>query len=460
MMMLRLRTALASVVALTALVVGTPPAQGAMMTHHDLASLVDASQVVVLAERTGGTDDLGEYRVTRVLAGSGLVAGATVRVAHQCYELRGAPHMGVPMPALDPTAVLFLARDPGDAAALRLVPSGLRIFAAGRAYRFEQWNNPGCYVPVPQGRDPEDLLGASPPAAALDRGGLEAAIARAVARVARVRAALASNDVAARRTALLALWPAPRELLPEARVGAGFFEDGLAHRVFEELLRRGDVPTALEVLARMRGLRPWLAGDVEDERLLAEARAPDAPAHRRAAAIELIRLPSAEVMAGLVELARADAAPEIRAAALQRLAGLAGTSSDEDWARRKRRLRGTLSRLLRAQLATETAPLVRIAMFGAAEQWNLALPARGTAGVALLARREGDHVRWWSAVAGPVRTTEPPRLERAGAPCPSETVRSWSTGQRVMGGELLVRCGPGPVDLVLPTARGVVTQGL
>lgn len=452
---------LATLAASYALLGAISPAGAAMMSHHDLSSLVYDSQVVVRAERVGGTDDQGQYRVTRVLTGGGLAAGATVTVEHTCYELHGAAYVGIRLPPLEPTTVLFLMRDPLDASALRLVPSGLRILAGGKVYRFEQWSNPGCYVPVPQGPDPDDLEGETPPAAQLDLSRLEAAVARAVARVARVRAALALTDAAARRTALLALLPPPRDRgVPESGRGNGFFEDRLAAHLFDDLLRAGDVVGALEVHARMHGMRPWLAREVTDERLMAEVMAPGAPVHRRAAAVELIRLPPAEVATELVQLARADASPEVRAAAYARLGALSGTSSDDDWARRKRRLRGVLSGLLRERAAAETSPLVRLALIGAAEDWRIGLPLRGVAGVALLARREGDHVRYWVGVAAPARTNSTPRLERAGAPCAFEVVRSWSTGQTGGGGELAARCGPGPLDLVVTTPRGVVTQHL
>lgn len=438
-----------------------------MMTHHDLASLVVESEVVVVADRVGGTDDLGQYRVRRVLSGGGLSVGQTTTIDTTCYVQSGAPFGGTAIPALDGVVVLFLTRPPPAAGAgsdLRLVPSGLRLVAGGKVFRFEQWSNPGCYVPVPQGPDPADVLRETPAGPQMDLAGLEAAIARAVRRVATFRTLLGraatGPELDRRREALGRFFGPPRERgFPDSRIGQGFYEDRLAVRAFEALLAQGDLAGALEVLSRMQGLRPWHAPNVTDEQLLAEAVRADAPAVRRAAAIDLVGLPSAQIAARLVELARADAAAEVRAAAIDRLAKLEGTSSDDDWARRKRRLRATLVGLLRERATAEAAPGVRIAIFECAQRWRIGLPLRGTAGVSVLARRDGDRVRYWIGVASPSPRAPVPRLERAGAACAFDPQSGWSSGS-VMGGVLEARCGAGPLQLIVTTPRGTVSTPL
>ena len=134
----------------------TAPAHAKKMEHHDLSSLVMLSKHVVLAQRdfwTNGSRSFG-YTVTNVYKGS-LLSGQRLYVSHSSYDLAGT-FGKVP----DRKAVLFLRE--GKDGRLTPVASGIRVLFGGMVYRFEQSENPGPYIPVPQGRDPADVRGARP----------------------------------------------------------------------------------------------------------------------------------------------------------------------------------------------------------------------------------------------------------------------------------------------------------
>jgi hypothetical protein len=143
------------------------PTRAATMDHYDLTSLALQAEAIVVARRIGQRP-LGPYdtavahRVEAVLAGP-LQPGDIVEVSYGAlsFELPGrsrlAPDAGPPV--VSDEVILFLEPAgrgrslPPDAGAPLpwwLVPSGLRIFADGLAYRFEQRGNPGPYQPEPQ----------------------------------------------------------------------------------------------------------------------------------------------------------------------------------------------------------------------------------------------------------------------------------------------------------------------
>lgn len=145
MMARMLRSATFAIALTGALVVAAAGrAEAKMMEHLDLAGLVLSSDAVVIAKRTAAAktaDGSVHYTVVRSLRGK-LAPGADVLAWDELYGL-GDMH------AIDAEVLLFVQGD-------RLVSSGVRVFEHNQAFRFEQWNNPGGWQRVPQGKDPDD----------------------------------------------------------------------------------------------------------------------------------------------------------------------------------------------------------------------------------------------------------------------------------------------------------------
>jgi hypothetical protein len=369
------------------------PAGAAMMPHYDLASLALESAVIVRAERTGGPDEAARYRVVRVLAGTGLRARETLTIDQSVYRFdANGSFTGQPITApLEATAILFLKRGHDASVPWRLVGSGLRVFAGGRAYRFQQFDNPGPYVALPQRRDPDDLFGddTSPQ---LTLAQLEAAIATAVARADRARTAIAARDV-----------PAILALLPPAPVetpGFTFYQDRIAVRAFEALIAAREIDGALDVLARTRGLRPWFAEGVHDAELLQRMEDASAPLARRLGAVAIMEMmPSDDTLRRLFVLARDTAGPrELRVAVIDRLAHYEGLSaSDPAWPARRRGLERELTALVRNGVRREGDDEVRVALVAAAARWELRNTVPGSQPFALSAYRQGTRVHFRGA---------------------------------------------------------------
>jgi hypothetical protein len=241
------------------------PAFAAMMHHYDLTSLAFEADIIVRARTVAETkkDQWTTVRtmvVTRKYKGD-LEAGASFKVAYDLYSTSNyfdtfgeAPDAG-PKPVLGDEVVLFLSREadkfnppPGD---FWVVSSGLRIFLDGKAQRFEQWNNPGGFVPVPQGRDPYDLYGDPRGKDALDLAGLESEIFRAMRQATEAKAAVDAPDTPARRRALLAMCgPESSEARPANSAFGGFYANLVSEKIVEALAKTGDVKATLEGMAR------------------------------------------------------------------------------------------------------------------------------------------------------------------------------------------------------------------
>jgi hypothetical protein len=176
-------------------------ALAAPMEQHDLASLwFEAGEVVMADEIAHGTEgadwnEITTYRVTRSWKGT-LAVGAELEVFDDAYDLTIDPTWDVsdpenprqvPGPEREPRAILFLvpsaprmiAEGQFTRAGLwQKVPSGMRILADGKVYRFVQQSNPGAYEPFPQGDDPGDVLdGALEPVEPLDLAAFERELA-------------------------------------------------------------------------------------------------------------------------------------------------------------------------------------------------------------------------------------------------------------------------------------------
>ncbi len=254
----------------------TAPLRAAPMEHHDLASLLFEAEHAVEAEAVSHEFVIEEwnttttYRVTQVLQGE-LAVGDEIQVFDDAYRLEIPPRYdwsdpaaprALPAPGLDPQVFLFL--DPAPPRQINeqqatpeglfhKVPSGMRLVAEGRVYRFSQMMNPGPYGPVPQGRDPEDLFVGT---LALDPQPLTVAeflveLEQAARRAAESRAALAIEDVDERNAALLALLPPPMEFPPRERaVSWGFQADALSRHLQQEIGRSGDLEAFVEAYGR------------------------------------------------------------------------------------------------------------------------------------------------------------------------------------------------------------------
>lgn len=338
-----LRSALRAVVAALALVVATfaleRPARAAMMYHHDLTSLALEADVVVRARQTAerkvdAYTTVRSMKVTRSYKGD-LTAGATFDIAYDLYAMStfdswGAPPDAGAGPVLGPELVFFLRRAEARAGqpvgagggGYWIVPSGLRIFLDGKAHRFEQWNNPGGYVPVPQGHDPFDIFGDPRGGAPLDLAGLEAEITVAVRRARDVEAALSAPDSPAARRRLVELaGRGPGDAPANTSIG-GFYADVVAKRVIEALAKTGDLTATLEALARSSGVSTFgLRASFDLTRVLAAAEDKKLPTASRVAALRLAdgrwydmqKTPGAD--ARVVAL-YSDKEPDVRIAAL------------------------------------------------------------------------------------------------------------------------------------------------
>ena len=362
-------------------------APAAPMDHYDLASLWFEAQEVVLADEVSHQYRIAEwnetttYEVTRIWKGT-LEVGAQIEVFDDVYDLTIDPTLDtsdpehprqIAAPEREARAILFLVPAPPrlvdehhstPEGLWMKVPSGMRILAGGKVYRFEQWSNPGAYEPVPQGESPDDgLRGSLETVAPVDLATFEHTLTEAAVRAVRSTAALALPGPEPRNTALLALLPPARTFPPEERPrSSGFPRDALSQRLQRAIAESGDVDAYTEAMGRdvVGGFeefdgRAFLDPDrrARGELLLAAALETDRPRHQRDAALRVLAdwpgVDEADVSDFLDRVAPllADADPWVRAAAattVGRWLGAEGAS--------KRKARA----LIAAALETETDP--------------------------------------------------------------------------------------------------------
>jgi hypothetical protein len=314
-------------------------AHAAMLRHTDLAGLVWRSEAIVIAERDETKDartaqQATRYRVTRSFRGP-LHAGDELSLDDGNYALDS----GVSVKPLDTTVVLFLVRTPDAERSSApqpwmIVPSGLRIVSQGRVYRFEQLRNPGLFVPVPQGHDPEDARGELSDPQAVELIAFEAMLHAAIAQVAAFRATLLLPTPDARAQVRQLLGP-PRDFF--VPLHSYSYDNVLADESMSAFTAAGDVDGVLEVVARSHAWQ-WLHIDAP---LLFE-RAVDSqrPVEVRCAALESLAMATpkdASMERAIAKLARTDATPEVRAAAITMLSDLTGVSDYGGRAAQKRR---------------------------------------------------------------------------------------------------------------------------
>jgi hypothetical protein len=326
-------------------------ANAAMMEHFDLAGLVVQSASVVIAKRTGpgASTGMSRYSVIRSIRGARR-AGDSFEVYDNLYDFEGHH--------IDPAVILFLAADG------HLVSSGMRVVEGDKVFRFEQWNNPGGFKIVPQGKDPEDnwITTKTP----IDRGEFERELAQAIVRVELLGVARTATDLAKRRALMLALLP---PIGPRAR-SLGFYVDVVAVEVENALADGGDLEGALEASRRDHSFNSMGRGFGALDKLVAIATDTTKAVELRATALRAVEERSDFVdsePAGRAAIALlADPAPSIRAAAVVAVARAAEviTSDAKEQARLDRLARDGRT-AVSALLAHETDERVRYAIAAA-----------------------------------------------------------------------------------------------
>jgi hypothetical protein len=349
-----------SIVTLLVLALIPGRADAAAMMHYDLAGLLLQSESVVVAERIADAPSKphhGSYQVLKVLRGPAKV-GAVLELYDGLFDRAG----------IDREVVLFLAPSGG------LVSSGMRVFIGGRAFRFEQWSNPGGWHMVPQGDDPIDQWRPTPQ---LDRPGLDKAIAAAAKRIAAFDAAILERDPAVRRAAVLALFAPPGTGRSNP---AGFYYDLLAERARTALGTAGDIEGALLVAMRDRGTG-WRRSDfapVAD--LLAIAADGKRAVDLRITALTYARDRLADDAANLRAVVTLvdDADPRMRAAAVELGGGVTQSfSSDAAYNRRIAAFKADLMNACVKRFARDTDPGVLTAIAAVyTDLWKSSLPPR------------------------------------------------------------------------------------
>ncbi len=278
------------------------PAQGAQMSHHDLASLFFLADLIVVAEagpQHEGTPPTRTFHVRQVLKGEG-PRDATLQV----IDLAPAWRLDTPAPE---QAVLFLRPPHPDHAGIRVPVSGGMLLVDGdQSYRLVQENNPGPYVAVALGHDPDDVLGWERPERGLPPRELEAALTAAASRATAASQALALEEGPAQRQALLALLPPRRTFPPPMRhLVPGTYRNALAEALIAAIAASDDHAAFVDAMGRdlayplrhrhLSSLRATLVGARLDF-LRATALDPSQPTSSRAAAVSTMALTACDVI--------------------------------------------------------------------------------------------------------------------------------------------------------------------
>ncbi|HEV7557705.1 MAG TPA: hypothetical protein VGO00_19705, partial [Kofleriaceae bacterium] len=233
-----------------------------------------------------------------------------------------------------------------------------------KVFRFEQWNNPGGFKMVPQGKDPQDnwITTGIP----IDRAEFERELAQAITRVELLGVARTAVDPAKRRALMLALLP---PVGPRAR-SLGFYVDVLAVQIENALADGGDLEGALEASRHDHSFDSMGRGFGALDKLVAIATDTTKPVELRTTALRVAAERSDFVdsePAGRAAIALlADPAPSIRAEAVVAVARAAQviTSDAKEQARLNRLARDGRTAVT-AVLAHETDERVRYAMAAA-----------------------------------------------------------------------------------------------
>ncbi|MCB9726837.1 MAG: hypothetical protein H6748_22515, partial [Spirochaetaceae bacterium] len=257
------------------------PAAAASLPHYDLRSLALQSDAIVRVRIVDEPDDPSApitHQIVTSYLGE-LEVGAELRLPHAGYSSRTGS-FGEGKRAFDDDAVLFLQRAAeGDPSGWRLTESGLRRCAEGLVYRYQQANNPGPYVSVPQGHDPFDVYGDPRGDPGLSMEEFEVEVLAAIAGAVAIRADLERiDDPAARARLLDRIGPAFGDDRDEPTMLVMLaIDDQASLTIIEGLWRAGHREDALAGVDRLRfplgywdlalGAAPgWLLDVAEDRR--------------------------------------------------------------------------------------------------------------------------------------------------------------------------------------------------
>jgi len=358
----------------------TPTLEAAELPEYDLRSLALLSDFILLVEQSEKETEPGGSkvmwcRVKKAYKGkvpAGELFPRPRLDSYHCEPPKEAPKW-------DPEAVLFLAlsgeRKEWDPQAIQIVPSGLRLFAAGNAYLFTRPEIPGGYHPRPASReatDEEVFLDRSPGVQIQE---LEADLEAALKKVGEYEAALKSDPAIRRESLLKVLGPRLPAPVFEDSHSSTFWNDAFTARVVESIRTDGDLAATLEAFSRCPAMHLDVKERLDSRVLLEVAADPAKPVHHRVTALR-IATSSLHLEPGdyplLVRLL-ADELPEVRrAAALLCSESLGFTSVAPD---RKREERRPLVAGLLAAFAREKDPLTRTVIFSAGnEDFYAALP--------------------------------------------------------------------------------------
>ncbi|MFO0645700.1 MAG: hypothetical protein U0326_05640 [Polyangiales bacterium] len=339
-----------------ALTLATSSASAALIPHTDLASTAyEATDIVRATWRSERTDQgvrLGTYRVEHVFAGT-LFVGSTLEVSDG--NIASGEQSPVP-------AARYLALAPAVAGEpRRLATNGMRAVYDGHVFRFEQLNNPGLEVPLPQGDSLTDGRGdAERVQTGVTPERFEALLADAITRARELRELRAhwSANAPSRMDALLL--PAP------ARDTRGGYRDDFTLAVINTLFEHQRVDEALSLVAR-NSLDPTLAWDLERSAPAADL-IPRARAHAlrpvRLAAVRLLRAacvtsdPAADALVALL----GDPDALVREAAATNLAPVFSSLVGGDGAAAFSARKARVERALLARFRGETDAAVRLAI--------------------------------------------------------------------------------------------------
>jgi hypothetical protein len=330
----RARSLLCTVLLIALWLLPRPSAQAAMLVHLDLTSLALESDAIVLARITSSRHEGYRHLRTHVIVESYVgefTPGDTIELDYGSIRL--APAHVDQDTSLDDEVVLFLARRDRGEQPWALVSSGVRVFSDGITHRFEQHDNPGPYVPVPQGRDPYDVFEDPRGREPLTRAAFELELRAAIERAEAIRRDLAASaSPEARERLLEVIGPAwgTDDDEPYMLKSYSFFTDSATTTILEALWATGDIEVFLEGYSRERGgVGPWgLRSKPKAGRLLAKASERELPLHLRVAALRVLasdgwmREPEVNSLVPLLE----DPEPAIRAAAAMVAVGEKGVT--------------------------------------------------------------------------------------------------------------------------------------
>lgn len=340
-------------------------AHGAMLPHHDLASLVLLSDFIVLVdqfekETEPGGSKVAWCRVTKTYKGSLLPGVEFARPRLDSYSIDPSFHW-------DREALFFLTRirgrkDTWDPLAPAMVPSGVRLFRNGAVYRFYQMQNPGGYVPISE-KGPDERSG-------VRLGDFEKNLEQSILRVAALEKAQTITDSSQRTQALLnILGPSlPQRVFEDL----DFYEadsDVFTAKVLERIEARRDLEAILDGYSRCSSCEYFKSNYLSRPKavdLLGAARDATRPVLHRTTALRMMcgisSSPRAEQYADLTDLLKARE-PEIRRGAARVIDRIL-TGHGVDKERENEERRPLLQALLEAW-KVEVDPLARTVLFSA-----------------------------------------------------------------------------------------------